>query len=228
MGRGPNWHPPRHLAAVRRSRTDAREHLVAEWLLAAVAIVLTTAVVIGQMIGHRGRPEPGPAATAPPPGTRPATGQPATGPPAAPTPPATAAALAGWRAIGGVRVERPATAPDRPGAAGFTTTGGTDQGMALAAVARCTRGRTYAATIRLRASRPNTVVQVTLLEVADGRRFAADTVGAVLVDRRWQRVEVAHQAHRPGTALALEVVLPRGSPPATVLVDDVRMAAGHP
>jgi hypothetical protein len=58
----------------------------------------------------------------------------------------------------------------------------------------------YAATVRVRASQPGTLVQVTLLEVAGGRRFAADTIGAVLPDRGWQQVEVlrveAAKAHR--------------------------------
>lgn len=198
MGRGPNWHPPRHLASVRRSRTDAREHLVAEWLLAAVAIVLTIAVLVGQMLGRPDAPAPDPPAAAPPPET--------TRPPAA------------WTSVGGARVER--TVP-----AGFTPTGPGNQGMAAAGMAGCTPGRVYAATLRVRASQPGTLVQVTLLEVAGGRRFAADTIGALLPDRGWRRVEVAHEAQRPGTALAVEVVLPRGSPRATVMVDDLQVEA---
>ena len=197
MGRGPNWHPPRHLAGVRRSRTDAREHLAAEWLLAAVAIVLTIAVLVGQMLGEPGTPAPDPPAAAPPPETtRPAA----------------------WTSVGGARVER--TVP-----AGFTPTGPGDQGMAAAGMAGCTPGRVYAATLRVRSSQPGTLVQVTLLEVAGGRRFAADTIGALLPDRGWRRVEVAHEAQRPGTGLAVEVVLPRGSPRATVMVDDLRVEA---
>ena len=198
MGRGPNWHPPRHLASVRRSGTDAREHLVAEWLLAAVAIVLTIAVLVGQMLGRPDAPAPDPPAAAPPPET--------TRPPAA------------WTSVGGARVER--TVP-----AGFTPSGPGDQGMAATGMAGCTPGRVYAATLRVRASQPGTLVQVTLLEIAGGRRFAADTIGALLPDRGWRRVEVAHEAQRPGTALAVEVVLPRGSPRATVMVDDLRVEA---
>jgi hypothetical protein len=49
----------------------------------------------------------------------------------------------------------------------------------------------------------------------------------VLPDRGWQQVEVAHEGQRPGTALAVEVVLPRGSPRATVLVDDLRVEASR-
>ena len=86
-------------------------------------------------------------------------------------------------------------------------------------------GRTYAATLRVRASRPGTLVMVTLLEVAGGRRGAADTIGAVLLDRGWQRIEVAHEGQRPGAALAVEVVLPSGSPRASTLR---RPAGGGP
>jgi hypothetical protein len=218
MGRGPLRHDPRHLAAAGWSRTDSREHAVAEWVLAAVAMVLTTAVVVTSMFDRPGTPEPAPAedppAAAPPP---------AAPPTAAPGPP-------GWRAIGGARVEAAAPAAGGRAAAGFTAIGAGDQGIALAEVLRCAEGRNYAVSVRLRSSRPDTVVQLTVLETAGGRRLAADTVGALLGDGRWQRVEVTHDAHLPGAALALEVVLPRGSPRATVRVDGLEVVArqlGH-
>ena len=211
MGRGPIRHYPRHLTAARRSRTDPREHVVAELVLAAVAMVLTIAVVVSSMFGRPDQAEPDPPATS----TRPA----ATSPPAAtPTP-------AAWRAIGGARVEGAAPATAGRAAAGFTAVGAGDQGIALAELLRCAKGRNYAVTVRLRASQPEAVVQVTVLELADDRRLAADTVGAVLLDRRWQRVEVTHDAHLPGAALALEVVLPRGSPRATVELDGLEVVA---
>ena len=47
----------------------AREHFVAEWLLAAVAIVLTAAVVIGSMFSHTNSPQA-------PPDTAPSTAAP--------------------------------------------------------------------------------------------------------------------------------------------------------
>jgi hypothetical protein len=216
MGRGPIRQYPRHLSAARRSRTDPREHVVAELVLAAVAMLLTIAVVVSSMFGRKGPAEPDPPATS----ARPA----ATSPPVpTPTP-------AAWRAIGGARVERAAPATAGGVAAGFTAVGVGDQGIALAELLRCARGRNYAVTVRLRASQPEAVVQVTVLELADGRRLAADTVGAVLLDRQWQRVEVTHDAHLPGAALALEVVLPRGSPRATVELDGLEVVArriGH-
>ena len=224
MGRGPNWHPPRHLAADRRPGTYAREHQVAEWLLATVAIVLTMVVLVGQMVGRPDPPGPGaapdprapPAATGPPVTSPVSAGQPAADPPSA-----------GWLAIGGARVEgaEPAGAGRRPGR--FTASGPGDQGIALPGLLRCVPGRIYAATLLVRASRPGTLLQVSLLEVAGGRRVAFDTIGAVLTDPGWRRVEVAHEAHRPGTALAVEVVLPRGSPRATVQIGDLEVGPGR-
>jgi hypothetical protein len=217
--------------------TDAREHATAEWVLAAVAIVLTAAVVIGSMFQHPRSREPdkpgGPPAaaptTAPAPTSTAGSGGPAGGgPPKAANlvaDPGFEAGLAGWLAIGGARVERTGPALAGRWAGGFTAGGRGDQGMVLPGVARCTPGRTYAADVWVRASRPGTLVQVTLLEVAGGRRLAADTVGAALQQGQWQRVEVAHDAHRAGAALAVEVVLPAGSPPATVLVDDLEVVA---
>jgi hypothetical protein len=215
MGRGPIRHYPRHLTAARRSRTDPREHVVAELVLAAVAMVLTIAVVVSSMFGRPDQAEPDPPATS----TRPATT----------SPPVTTPTPAAWRAIGGARVEGAAPATAGRVAAGFTAVGAGDQGIALAELLRCAKGRNYAVTVRLRASQPEAVVQVTVLELAADRRLAADTVGAVLLDRRWQRVEVTHDAHLPGAALALEVVLPRGSPRATVELDGLEVVArrGH-
>jgi hypothetical protein len=229
MGRGPLRHPPRHLAAARRSITDAREQATAEWVLAAAAIVLTAAVVISSMFRHPSSGEPGPAG-----------GSPAAAPTTAPAPSSTAgtgnlvadpgfeAGLAGWLGVGGARVERTGLARAGRWAGRFTASGQTDQGMARVRLSRCTPGRTYAAAVWVMASRPATVVQVTLLEVAGGRRLAADTVGVVLQAGQWQRVEVAHDAQRSGAVLAFEVVLPGGSPPATVMVDDLEVTAGRP
>jgi hypothetical protein len=218
MGRGPLWHPPRHLAAVRRSRTDAREHQVAEWLLAAVAILLTAVVLVSQMVGHGGRSGRAPAPAGPAP---PATPRPPPAAPRGPTPD-----QAPWRAIGGAQVEQ-AVAGHGQAQAGFTASGRADQGVALATPGRCVLGRNYAATVRLRASRPATLVTVTLLEVAGGRRGASDTAGALLAGGGWQRVEVVHEGQHPGAGLAVEVVVPRGSPAATVQVAGLEVT-GHP
>jgi hypothetical protein len=192
-------------------------------VLAAVAIVLTLVILVGQMLGRPSPPDP---EAAPP-----ATASGAQGPGAtrngATAPPAAAPPSGGWLALGGARVEaaEPAGAGRRPGR--FTATGAGDQGIALAGLLRCVPGRIYAATLLVRASKPGTLLEVTMLETAAGRRVAEDSIGAVLTDAGWRRVEIAHEAHRPGTALAVEVVLPRGSPRATVLVGDLEVTAGH-
>jgi len=188
---------------------------VAEWLLAAVAIVLTAVVVVSQMVGHGGRAGPGPASPAGP--AAPASTRPPAAAPSEATPPVATPAPAGWRAIGGARVEQAAAGPGQA-LTGFTASGRADQGMALATARRCVLGRVYAATVRLRASGPATLVTVTLLETAGGRRGASDTAGAVLAGSGWQAVEVVHEGQRPGASLAVEVVIPRGSSPATVQV----------
>ena len=194
-------------------------------MLATVAIVLTLVILVGQMLGRPSPPDP---EAAPP-----ATASEAPGPGAtrngATAPPVTTPPSGGWLALGGARVEaaEPAGAGRRPGR--FTATGAGDQGIALAGLLRCVPGRIYSATLLVRASKAGTLLEVTLLETAAGRRVAEDSIGAVLADAGWRRVEIAHEAHRPGTALAVEVVLPRGSPRATVLVGDlvVEPSRGH-
>jgi hypothetical protein len=80
--------------------------------------------------------------------------------------------------------------------------------MALAAVLRCKPGKTYAASVWVRANRPGTLVEVNLLEVVGGRRYATDSVGAVLEGGDWERVEVTHLAHRLGAPWPLRWCCP--------------------
>jgi hypothetical protein len=209
---------------------DAREHYVAELILAAVAILLTAGVVVSSMFS---RPSSHEAPSA--------TDRPAAAPSTAAAPTSTVqvtprtsnsasmirvgfeAGLAGWRPIGAARIQRDPGARRGRWAARFTGSGSADQGMALPAALRCKLGKAYAASVWVRADRPGTLVEVNLLEVVGGKRYATDSIGAVLEPGDWQRVEVAHLAHRPGATLAVEVVLPRGSPPASVLVDELEV-----
>ena len=213
-----------------RSRTDARERFVAEWLLAAVAIVLSAAVVIGSLFTRTSsqdvppatdRPTAAPTTAAAPTST--VQAKPTTTNPARVVQVGFEAGLAGWRPIGAVRIQRNPGAHDGGWAARFDGTGRADQGMALPVILRCKPGKSYAASVWVRASRPGTLVEVNLLEYVGGRRFATDTVGTVLDAGDWQRVEVAHLVHRSGATLAFEVVLPRGSPRSSVLVDDLEV-----
>jgi hypothetical protein len=223
MGRVPLRLPPRHLAFSQRSRVGAREHYVAEWILAAVAMVLTAAVVVGSMFSRSSSHETSsaPSTAAAPTSTLQAT--PTTSDPAGTVRAGFEAGLAGWRPIGAARIQQDPRAQHGQWAARFNGSGPGDQGMALPAALRCKPGKTYAASVWVRADRPGTLVEVNLLEVVAGRRYATDTVGAVLDGGDWHRVEVTHQAHRPGATLAFEVALPRGSPRASVLVDELEV-----
>jgi hypothetical protein len=201
----------------------AREHYVAEWILAAVAMLLTAAVVVSSMLSRSSSHEAPSAPAKPAAPTSTVQTTPTTGNPAGTVQIGFEAGLAGWRPIGAARLQQDRQARRGRWAARFTGSGPGDQGMALPAALRCTPGRTYAASVWVRADRPGTLVEVNLLEVVAGRRYATDTVGAVLEGGDWQRVEVTHQAHRPGATLAFEVVLPRGSPRASVLVDELEV-----
>jgi hypothetical protein len=209
----------------------AREHYVAEWILAAVAMVLTAAVVVGSMLSRpsfqqgppaNDRPAAAPSTAAAPPSTvqtRPTTSD------AAPKVLSFEADLAGWQPIGGAKLQRDPRARRGRWAARFTGSGPADRGMALPAVLRCKPGKSYAASVWVRANRSGALVAVNLLEVVGARRYATDTVGVVLEAGKWRRIEVAHLAHRPGAALAVEVVAPRGPPRASILVDELEVTA---
>jgi hypothetical protein len=206
----------------------AREDYIAEWILAAVAIVLTAAVVVGSMFS-RPNSQQGPTATDPR-AAAPSTAAPTSTVQAKPTTTKPAsivrvgfeAGLAGWRPIGAARIQRDPRARHGQWAARFHGIGTADRGIALPTVLRCKPGKSYAASVWVRANRPSTLL-VNLLEVVGGRRYATDTVGAVLKPGQWQRVEVVHLAHRPNASLTFEVVVPRGSSGASVLVDELEV-----
>jgi hypothetical protein len=92
-------------------------------------------------------------------------------------------------------------------------------------VASLKADRRYEATAWVRASKPGVEVQVNLLELRGGKRFAVDTVGAVAAAGQWQRVDVSHDTHRPGATLALEILAPTLRRGTTLLVDDLTVRA---
>jgi Carbohydrate binding domain len=208
----------------------ARDHFVAEWVLAAVAIVLTAGVVVGSMFS-RPSSQQGPPVTDPPAAAPSTAAAPTSTVPAKPTTTKPAsrvrvgfeAGLAGWRPIGAATIQRDPRARHGQWAAQFHGIGTTDRGIALPRVLRCKPGKTYAASVWVRANRPGTLLEVNLLEMVGGRRYATDSAGAVLKPGHWQRVEVVHLAHRPNASLTFEVVLPRGSSGASVLVDELEV-----
>jgi hypothetical protein len=227
--------PPRHLAPPSRTRPRAREHLLAESILALVAIGITTVILIGSLLD---RPEssaarlpnllpPAPtttraAATTPSPAsTRPAA-EPDDGNLLAD--PGFEAGLAGWRPVGKAGLDR---APDgrRGGWALRLTRGSTRQPGLIHPEVAILKDRRYEAAVWFRASKPGVEVQVNLFELRGGRRFAVDTVGAVATGGTWQRLDVSHDAHRRGAVLAVEILAPNLKRGANLLVDDLAVRA---
>ena len=227
--------PPRHLAPAPRPRARARDHLLVEAILALVAIGITTVILIGSMLD---RPEssaarlpnllpPAPtttraAATIP----TPASSRPAPDDGNLLTDAGFEGGLAPWRPVAGSGLER--VVDGREGSWALRLTRGQSRrpGVLHPAVATLTKGRRYDATAWVRASRPGVEVQVNLLELRDGKRFAVDTVGAVVARAgEWQRLEVSHDAHRPGATLAVEILAPTLTGGSSLLVDDLAIRA---
>jgi hypothetical protein len=154
---------------------------------------------------------------------------------AAPAPPAGGGLLADpgfeaglgrWRALDGARLRRAGSSRSGGWAAVLTAGQGAAPGMAVPSVTHCRAGATYAGELWVRGSRPGMPVEVRLLELVDGARYASDTVGVLLADTRWRRIEVVHTAHRTGARLSVEVVAPRLPGSGRLLVDDVRIHQG--
>jgi hypothetical protein len=225
--------PPRHLAPAPRPR--ARDHLLVEAILALVAIGITTVILIGSMLD---RPEssaarlpnllpPAPtttraAATVPSPASRPA---PAPDDGNLLTDAGFEGGLAPWRAVGGSDLQR--VVDGRQGSWALRLTRGQSRrpGVVHPAVATLEKSKRYDATAWVRASRPGVEVQVNLLELRGGKRFAVDTVGGFTRAGEWQRLEVSHDAHRPGATLAVEILAPTLSRGKSLLVDDLAIRA---
>ena len=223
--------PPRHLAPPERSRPRPRDHLLVEGILAVVAIGLTTFILIGSLLQ---RPEssaarlpnllpPAPtttraAATVPTPASRPAP-KPDDGNLLADA--GFESGLSGWTAVGKAGLER--VEQGRSGDWGLRMTRGSSRqpGALHAEVASLKADKHYQATVWFRASRPGVEVQVNLFEVRGGKRFAVDTMGAAPRAGEWHRLDVAHDTHRPGATLALELLAPPLASGTNLLVDDL-------
>jgi hypothetical protein len=228
--------PPRHLAPPSRTRPRARDHLLAESILALVAIGITTVILIGSLLD---RPESS-AARLPnllPPAPTTTRAAAATTPSPASTRPAPdpddgnlladpgfEAGLAGWRPVGKAGLDR---APDgrRGGWALRLTRGSTRQPGLVHPEVTVLKDRRYEAAVWFRASRPGVEVEVNLFELRGGRRFAVDTVGAVATAGQWQRLDVSHDTHRPGATLGVELLAPTLASGTNLLVDDLAVRA---
>jgi hypothetical protein len=227
--------PPRHLAPAPRTRGRPRDHLLVEAVLALVAIGITTVILIGSMLD---RPEssaarlpnllpPAPTTTRAAATTEPAGSRPVPRPTDGNllTDAGFEAGLALWRAVGGTGLDR--VDDGRQGGWALRLTRGRSRspGVLHPAVARLSKGKRYDATAWVLASRPGVEVQVNLMELRGGKRFAVDTVGAVTRAGEWQRLEVSHDAHRPGATLAVEILAPGLAGQTSLLVDDLAVRA---
>jgi hypothetical protein len=222
--------PPRHLAPPVRVRTRARDHLLVESVLALVAIVMTSVIVIGAMLDRQESSAarlpnllpPAPTTTrVAPAASSPAT---ATASPAARggplADPGFEAGLEGWRALGGAAVDRVGEAREGDWAAQLTRGSARWPGLSRTGILEVRTRHVYQGTVWVRATRPGTTVQLNLFEVLGGRRFAVDTVGAVVGDG-WRRLEVAHEGHKAGAMLAVEILAPDLAGETQLLVDDL-------
>jgi hypothetical protein len=225
--------PPRHLAPPSRTRPRARNHLLAESILALVAIGITTVILIGSLLD---RPESS-AARLPnllPPAPTTTRAAAATTPSPASTRPAPApedgnlladpgfeAGLTGWRPVSKAGMDR--VADGRRGGWALRLTRGSSRqpGLVHPKVTILKGGRRYEAGVWFRASKPRVEVQVNLFELRGGKRFAVDTVGAVATAGAWQRLDVSHDTHRKGAVLALEILAPTLTSGTNLLVDDL-------
>jgi hypothetical protein len=219
------------VVAWRPAGSDGGRRVLVQLLAAAVAVVLTVAILVSQF---RSAPE----SRAADPGRRERAAEgaaaPTTGPPPTAPPPRAAAGnlledpsfeggLGRWRAAQGTRLARVAGARSGAWAASLTAGGPSGPAMGIGEAGRCQARRQYAVTVWLRASHPGTLVRVDLAEQSGGRRLAVDTAGAVLDGQDWRPLEVRHVTHRPGAALAIEIAaveLPDGG---QVLVDDLTL-----
>jgi hypothetical protein len=227
--------PPRHLASAQRTQSRARDHLLVESILALVAIGLTTAILIGSLVE---RPEssaarlpnllpPAPtttraAATTPSPSSsRPAPGQNSN----LLADPGFETGLDGWSAVNKAALEQ--VEEGRSGDWGLRMTRGSSRwpGALHDEVASLKADKRYEASVWVKASKPGIEVQVNLFELRGGKRFAVDTVGAIVQAGEWQRLDVSHDTHRPGATLALELLAPNLASGTNLLVDDLAVRA---
>jgi hypothetical protein len=208
--------------------------MLVELLAAAVAIVLTVAILLSQL---RGPPDSGAAGTDHPQGAAARTtsgGAGAAGgrsplrPPAAGElleDPSFEAGLGGWQAGLGARLARVAGGRSGSWAASLAAGGSPSPGMEIRQVRRCQPGKQYAVTVWLLASDPGALVRVDLAEEAGGQRYAVDTAGAVLQGHGWQPLEVRHVTHQPGAWLSIQIAVVEFPSGGLVLVDDLSLQA---
>jgi hypothetical protein len=232
-------YPPRHLS--RHRAAPAALPATAGWLTVALVVLALLAAMVAAGFGAGGGF--GPATRRPPdvtvmsvPAVVPAAGvnERLGASTTAPTrsgsvsllpDPSFETGLRGWRPAAGTRLDRVGSARDGRWAANFRAASTADPVVAAPELATARAGITYVASLWLRSSRAAVAVEVELIELVRGRRFAVDKVGTILDGVSWQRLEVAHDGHRTGNVLALEVSALDLPDSASVSLDQVEMRA---
>jgi hypothetical protein len=237
---------PRHLST--RSPRE-RGAVLGQFLLIAITIVIGG--LLAMAVTRHGEPTAtetpvapeaqsrptSPPPTAGTPATAPAASAPAGGTPASGTPavgggnnllanPGFEEGLDGWSAIGGAKLDLAGELRSGSLALSLTAAGGRAPGVGARHVTESEAHRSYTATAWVRASRPGTTAELNLVEYVGERRLSTDTSGAVLAGGEWQRLEVTHVTHRPGSELAIEIVVPDLAEGAGVALDDLQIRPG--
>jgi hypothetical protein len=136
--------------------------------------------------------------------------------------------LDGWSPIDGAKLDLAGASREGSLALSLAAGSGRSPGVSARHATRTEARRSYAATAWVRSNRAGVTAELNLVEYVGDRRLSTDTSGAVLPDTSWQRLDVTHVTHRPGSELAVEVVLPNLAPNVTVALDSVRLRRGAP
>jgi hypothetical protein len=177
-------------------------------------------------------PTAGTPATAPAPDTS-ASGAPGSGTPAVGgdnllANPGFEVGLDGWSPIDGAKLDLAGVSREGSLALSLAAGSGRSPGVSARHATRTEARRSYSASAWVRANRAGVVAELNLVEYVGDRRLSVDTSGAVLPDTSWQRLDVTHVTHRPGSELAIEVVLPNLARNLTVALDSLRLRRDGP
>ena len=237
---------PRHLPS--RSPRE-RGAVLGQFLLIAITIVIGGLLAMAVTrygepaatetpVAPEARAQPtSPPPTAGTPATAPATGALSEGTPHPSGTPAVGggnllanpgfeAGLDGWSAIGGAKLDLAGESREGSLALSLTAGDGRAPGVSARHVTESEAHRSYSATAWVRTDRPGTTAELNLVEYVGDRRLSTDVSGAVLPSGDWQRLAVTHVTHRPGSELAVEVVIPGLAQPAGVAIDSLQVLLG--
>jgi hypothetical protein len=213
---------PKHLGPTRRLARPTLTPWLRDSLAPSLIVVTAVAALAWAIVGHDART----AATIPPSAvvSMPATVTPRTQAGLLPDA-GFEAGTRGWRPVAGAQLGR--VSPGRTGHWAATLAGGSSAspGMSMPYVATSHASTTYTAELWVRAARPGQRVEVRLFEEVARSRYSVDTIGVVLTDTHWRRLEVTHPAEQPGARLRFELVAPQLDIDERVLVDDVHISS---